>query len=119
VTEQEDNIQLRNIGNHSSKDTTSHLRGLESSGEIIFWGHVRCCVPRDGSDSVLCAMDILCHCYVPRALCAIVMWQCRAMNILCHCYVPCTLYVIAMCHGHSVPMLCAMDIQCHCDWCSG
>jgi hypothetical protein len=99
VTENQDTINFRNVGNISPKDTALHLRGLESSGEIIFWGHVRC-APRDGSDSVLCAMDIMCHCSVPWTLCAINMCHVHSVPLLCAINI--------------VPLLCATDILYHC-----
>ena len=42
MTEDEDTINLRNVGKHSPKDTASHLRGFEPAGEVILWGHVSC-----------------------------------------------------------------------------
>jgi hypothetical protein len=42
VTEHQVTISLRNVGKYTPKDTASHLRGLEPSGEIILWGHVSC-----------------------------------------------------------------------------
>ena len=88
MTENEDNINLRNVGNHSSKDTASHLRGLEPSGEIIFWGHVRCLT--------YFQFDVY-----------------REMGVTV-CYAPWTFCAIAMCHGHYVPLLRAMDIMGQC-----
>ena len=91
MTEDEDTINLRNVWKYSPKDTASHLRGFESAGEIILWVRVRCLtyfqfvVYREMGVTVcyapctfctnatchghsvplLCATDILYHCYVP------------------------------------------------------